>query len=129
MARKTQEVVITEENRDTGKTFIVTEPSAVAAAKFARKAMGSIARSGYIPESLLGEGMTGMADAGFAALYFCADADELLGELLACAKLKLPAGVRDVIESDIEESSTINALQLAAYQLIVGFSTVAAPQK
>ena len=125
MARKTTNYTIATDNRDKGKIFVITEMGAAQSAKFARRAMGSIARSGYIPDAMLGQGIVGMADAGFAAMFFCTDADELLDELLACAKVKTPAGMRDIIESDIEEASTINELQLEAYKLIVGFSTAA----
>lgn len=129
MARKEEIFTVEKEGRDKGKTFRIVEMSAWQAEKFARRALSSIAKTGYIPDSLIEKGTAGLAEKGFAALMFSDEADDLLSELLACAKLKLPKSERDIIESDIEESSTINEIQLRAYALIMDFSMADPHQK
>lgn len=143
MARKTKLVPITTENRDKGKTFLLTEMSPVKAEKWATRALIAIARSGSaeMPEGFKDElgnlGMAGIAALGARALTTIdfADAEPLLDEMMGCVELvpdaskidqmtRLPV-VRPMIADDIEEVSTILLLRSEVIELHMGFSPAA----
>jgi hypothetical protein len=127
MARK-QIVYTSTHGRDNGKVFEVTEMSALQASKWARMALSRIAKDGYLPEGIkFSDGVAGLAEAGYASMCFCESCWDLLDELIACAKVKTPAGVtREIImDVDVEEQETITDLHLEAYKLIVDFSKAA----
>lgn len=127
MARKTT-VYTSPHGRDTGKTYVITEMSALQAAKWSRAALSRLASEGMMPDGLkFSDGVAGMAEAGYASLCFCESCWDLLNELLDCAKLKTPAGdVRAIIiDVDVEEQETISDLHMEAYKLIVDFSKAA----
>ena len=143
MARKTKLVPITTENRDKGKTFLLTEMSPIKAEKWATRALIAIARSGTaemppgFKEELADAGFAGIAALGARALTTIAfdEAEPLLDEMMQCVAIvpdtarvdqmtMLPV-VRPMIESDIEEVSTILLLRSEVIELHMGFSPAA----
>lgn len=125
MARKTIEITIASEGRDQGKTFSITEMSAVQAEKWAWRAfMGLDAVGIDVPER---SGIAGLALIGLRALTKMRwdTAEPLLDELMSCVKIRSPnprAGFRDLVENDIEEIRTRLELRDAVFALHTGFS-------
>lgn len=144
MARKTKLVTIAAENRDRGKTFLLTEMSPVKAEKWATRALIAIARSGSaemppgFKEELEGAGFAGIAALGARALTTIAfdEAEPLLDEMMACVAVvpdktkldqmtQLPIVRPMMAEDDIEEVSTILMLRSEVIELHMGFSPAA----
>lgn len=120
MARKEIEIKI-EEGRDAGKTFKITEMGAVPAYKWLLKAFGILGKSGvdfnYIREKNVTE---------FIAEFAQYEGSEpLLDELLACAGfIKDGVSVQmkgAMVESVIEDWTTIFRLQMESFSLMIGF--------
>lgn len=146
MARKTEKVVITAENRDKGKTYFITEMSAFVAAKWARRALLSINTSmleiswlrnllttdenGKLSLSRIADlEMAGVAAIGILNLFSSIPPDvmdALNDDMLSCCEFipapNLPGRpVIEQVEGDIEEPSTIITLQAAAIGLHLDF--------
>ncbi len=65
MARRRQTIKITDEGRDKGKTFIITEMPADVGERWATQAMFLLARAGVtLPEGVKEAGMAGLAATG-----------------------------------------------------------------
>jgi hypothetical protein len=143
MARKTKLVTIQHDNRDKGKTFLVTEMHPIKGEKWATRALIAIARSGSaemppgFKEELEGAGMAGIAALGARALTTVAfdEAEPLLDEMMQCVAYvpdtskvdqmtQLPI-VRPMVDGDIEEITTILFLRSEVIELHVGFSPAA----
>lgn len=143
MARKTKLVTIPHDNRDKGKTFLITEMHPVKGEKWATRALIAIARSGSaemppgFKEELEGAGMAGIAALGARALTTVAfeEAEPLLDEMMACVAYvpdaskvdqitQLPI-VRPMVDGDIEEVTTILFLRSEVIEVHVGFSPAA----
>ena len=126
--RKTVDVTITEENRDIGKTFKITEMAALDADDWGLRVLFALAQSGVnIPPEVLAGGMASLAamqTMGLQALlYVPAEISRpLLKELIRCVKIVEPAITRDLTPTDIEETSTFNLLRGKALSLHLGFS-------
>lgn len=126
MARKTLAVTITEEGRDKGKVFVLTELPASQAEKWAARAVLALMKAGVdIPE---GGGMAEIAVAGLKALGQISWelAEPLMDEMFACVKVMPDPGnasiVRSLIEDDIEEVTTRVRLRSEVFTLHTGFS-------
>lgn len=132
MARKVETLVIDAAGRDKGKHFVITEMSAVAAEKWAWRALSAVARAGVeIPEDIAGAGMAGIAAIGIRAITTLAfaDAEPLLDEMMACAVFMpspaKPAVTRAIREDDIEEPVTVLRIRDEVVKLHLGFSVAA----
>lgn len=132
MARKTAEVTISEEGRDTGKIFLLTEMPASQAEKWATRAFLALARAGVeVPDDIAQAGMAGLAMMGFKMLggISFADAEPLMDEMFRCIQIKPdrsnPAVIRGLIEDDIEEVRTRFNLRMEVLALHMGFSSAA----
>lgn len=120
MARKEKEITI-EEGRDAGKTFRITEMGAVPAYKWLLKAFGILGKSGvdfnYLRTKTVTELITEFAQYD--------GAEPLLDELLACAGfIKDGVSVQmkgSMVDSVIEDWTTIFRLQMEAFGLVIGF--------
>lgn len=128
MARRVKEVSITDEGRDKGKTFIITEMPASQAEKWAARALLVVSRSGVeLPEGVEGSGFAGVAVMGLRAL-FKVDFEELeplMDEMMECVTWKPPRPdipARALIEADIEEVATRLQLRKEVLELHTGFS-------
>lgn len=130
--RKERDVTITEENRDKGKTFHLTEMAAIPATKWATKVLFAIAQSGVdLSPEILSGGMASMAFLGIQALLrvHYEVAEPLLDELMTCVQVKEPAVTRPLTSNDIEEVSTVFKLYGEVLQLHTGFSLAGALSK
>lgn len=134
MARKTATVTITDEGRDRGKQFKITEMPASQAEDWAIRAFLALAKGGIeIPEEVAGAGLAGLAKMGFGALKGMpyADARPLLDEMMACVQFvpdpARPSFERRLTETDVEEISTRLKLRIEIFNLHVSFLGTAAP--
>lgn len=132
--RNTKTVVITQDGRDKGKRFLLTEKSAWDTERWAIRALQVAVRAGVeMPEGMDRGGAQALyAIAGTAALRIMAMGDvnealALVSELHDCIQI-----VRDpsrpeaatfpiMVETDIEEISTLVELQREVVMLHVGF--------
>lgn len=129
MARKSEIVTITEDNRDRGKAFLITEMPASRAEAWATRALLALAKSGAdIPEDALNTGMAGIALAGVRALGGLSwqDVQPLMDEMFGCVQIipspETPSVVRVLLDDDIEEVSTRMLLREKVLSLHLGFS-------
>jgi hypothetical protein len=134
MARKTELVTIDAQNRDHGKTFVVTEMAADAAERWAVRALLALGRAGVeLPDGSVAS-MAAFASHGFAALGKLNpdDLQPLLDEMMACVKYQAEKGPAQRIlpgdASQIEEVATRMLLRLKVFELHTGFSVAGAPQ-
>ena len=132
--RKTLTYTVEVEGRDKGKTFLITEMSAVKAEDWAIRAMLALGAFNIeIPEGSLQLGMAALAEIGLKKL-FAVDAvviRPLLAELMECVefvpnaqkpqvKISYPA-----FESQIEEVTTLLKLKWEVLNLHMDFSLAA----
>ena len=136
MARKTKLAVISEEGRDKGKTFLITEPSSTEAYIWARHCLQAIARTGIpLPEDIQGAGVAGLQVVGFRALLNMppGEVDSLLAQMMGWIRIVRdtthPEIAMPLMEEDIEEIKTHLTLQMEAFELISGFSLAGVKQK
>lgn len=115
-------------NRDLGKRFLITEMSAMQADAWAVRALGAMMRSGVaIPDEIGRAGLQGFAMYGLKAILAApyAESAPLLAEVMGCVKIVEPMITRPLLESDIEEISTITQLRDEVIELHTGFSPAA----
>ena len=131
--RKTENIVLGAEfGRDAGKTFRITEMSAMRAEKWATKALLCLARSGQdVPESMARQGMSAMVIYGLNALSSIefAEAEPLLDEMMGCVQIVETAVTRRPTEDDYEEVRTLFYLRQKIFELHTGFSFAGSPSE
>jgi hypothetical protein len=128
MARKVLTYTVTNEGRDRGKAFVLTEMSALQAERWAMRAMMALVKSDVeLPEDVNNLGLPAMAVIGikaFGKMNF-ADAQPLLDEMMACVTFMpdptKPQVVRRLIDDDIEEVTTRLLLRAEIFKLHVNF--------
>ena len=133
MSRKTLRMTMDQDNRDSGKTFVMTEMSAERAERWALRALLALSNAGMdIPEQASNASMAGIASVGvgmLARLDFDV-AEPLLADMMSCVRSDRGNGiVRDLIEGDcgdIEEVITRFQLRKAVLELHLGFSIAVA---
>lgn len=135
MARKTERLTISQENRDKGKTFIITEMSADKAERWAIRAITALMNDSVsVPPGALNAGMAAIAAIGLNALSNLdfEVAEPLLAEMMSCVKIDMGNGIiRELLEGDcgdIEEVVTRLLLRKAVLELHLGFSLPAIPR-
>lgn len=131
MARKIEALVISDEGRDKGKTFILTEMPAYQGIKWADRCLLAMASGGaMVPDA--GGGIIGLIAAGVGSLdkLEYATVEPLLEELLHCCKYQhapnLP--LQAIFNGDacqIEEIKTFWTIRIALFHLHLGFSGAA----
>ncbi len=137
MARREVDYTVTDEGRDKGKTYHLTEMSCVQAEKWAIRTMRAMLLAGIpVSAEMIAGGIGSLANVN-PALILNIDLDEVFAlgeELMQCVSIKPdpmhPGLIRknaQMVESDIEEIRTRLNLKLAVYRLIVGFSPADAP--
>jgi len=134
MPRKVVTYTITDEGRDKGKAFVLTEMPASQAERWALRAFLTLAKSGIeVPDNLAQMGMAGIALLGVQALSRAPwqDAEPLLDEMFGCIQIQAtpgkPGTIRALVEDDIEEVATRLKLRAELLKLHTGFSSPAAP--
>jgi hypothetical protein len=133
MARKTSIYTISDEGRDFGKSFLLTEMPASKAEKWAaRAALAMIKENIELPKDFEKMGMAALASFGISFLGKIpfVTAESLMDEMFRCVQI-LPNPndrnvVRDLIDDDIEEVKTRIKLRKVIWSLHVGFSKAAA---
>lgn len=133
MARKELKYTVTDQGRDFGKVYVLTEMSARAGHAWATRALFGAMNGGVdIPDNILSAGFAGLATVllrslGKMSVYV---AQPLLDELLDCVKVmpdpSKPNVVRALIDDDTEEVKTIFMLQKEVLSLHMDFFTSAA---
>lgn len=122
MARHTKTVTITNEGRDYGKTFVITEMSAWQAERWAYRTLLALSRGGFeLPPGIFEAGMAGLASLvpyllviGFRSLHGARweEIEALLDEMMDCVQYKpdnptlMPQPLRKDATSQIEEIRT-----------------------
>lgn len=129
MARKETFVSITDEGRDKGKKFKLTEKSAIEIDKWANRAMVSIIKAGgALPDEVIRMGIIGVLSLSPERLMNAewSDLEPLLDQLLTCVQI-VPTPeqenvVRKLFPNDIEEVQTLRTLREQVFILHVGFT-------
>jgi len=135
VSRKREEITITADDRDRGKTFVLHEMPSYQAELWAGKALHMIMRAGReLPPGAEGAGMAGLAAvfgqangvvSAMEELHFILQ-DPSLSEILSCIKFKNPAGIEMPISFDvncqIEEIRTWKRLRFRLLEMHSGFS-------
>lgn len=130
MPRKTKLITITTANRDEGKQFLITEASSDATERWGMRVFMAMSRANIdIDASALDAGMAGVATIALRSLASMQfdDAMPLLTEMMLCVKY-VPIGLkglelaRNLVETDVEEITTLLLLREEVIDLHVGFS-------
>lgn len=130
MARKTARITISNEGRDKGKVFVLTELPADQAERWGIRALLGAIQSGadISPETVQG-GMASLAAIGVQSLGGISwdILEPLLAEMWYCVAYEHVRGaplqgIFEGVNSQIEEVETRFALRLAVLELHLGFS-------
>jgi hypothetical protein len=130
--RKDKIVVITDEGRDKGKTFVIKEMPASQAEWWAIRVFQAVTRAGIdIPDNISGAGMAGIAMMGIRGFANLPPPDlkDLLDEMFSCIFVQRdnnPNILQKPMEEDIEEIRTRLKLREEWFELHTGFSLAAA---
>lgn len=129
------------ENRDAGKSFLLTEVAAIAAEEWGLRAMMALGTSGIVvPQEIADAGLIGIALIGYQA-FMGAKEEAVLPlwrEMLpACVQLKPPIGENAAgatilmpwHPSIVEEVSTLQLLRQQILELHTGFTLAELAQK
>lgn len=134
MALRTVNVTITQEGRDKGKTFHITEMPSAQAEEWFMRAMLLLARSGAdVHPEIFGHGAYGFAALGLGALFTglgktpWIEIKPLLDEMMECVGYVTPATGSIItgwfqVSSQIEEVQTRIKLREEVLGLHLGFS-------
>lgn len=131
---KVEDVTITDEGRDKGKVFRITEMPAVQAERWAFRVFQALAKAGVdMPANMFSAGMAGIAVLSLKALALLPsqEAFELMDEMMGCVSvIRDPGGAPNVVtrllDTDIEEVWTRVMLRDKILELHTGFSVAAA---
>lgn len=129
MARTKLNYTVTQEGRDLGKTFVITEMSAFKGESWAMRAILAMIKSGVqLPDGYENLGMAGVAEIGLKALagVDMQTLEPLLAEMLECVTFvpdtSKPHVTRKLfVDSDIEEILTLITLRTEVFKLHTGF--------
>jgi hypothetical protein len=126
MARRINDVTISDPGRDHGKVFRITEMDAATAEEWAMRALVVLTRAGVdVPT---GAGMAGIAIAGLQGLGHVKfeEAKVLLDEMFSCIvrvpNIKNINVTRPLVPDDTEEVATRIRLRAEVFALHTGFS-------
>lgn len=130
--RESKIVPVTDEGRDKGKVFVITEMPAWVAEKWSYRLILALARAGVDVKAIEGTGVAGVFAAGIMAMPMLdwRDAEPLLDEMMDYIKIKPDPRtdyVRPLVRSetgegdDVEEVETFLALRSAFMELHTRF--------
>jgi hypothetical protein len=133
MARKEIPYVVTDENRDKGKEFIITEMSAWDADELAQDIFRAMGDSDFsaIPADVIAMGCAGLATVGLSVLSAASPdvsrnlRDRLLQTVQIVITHEGSRQVRQVKPIDFEEVSTIRTLMDQVFRVNFDFLTFA----
>lgn len=132
MARKTSRFTVTDEGRDKGKVFMLTELPASESERWAIRAFLALAKNGVeLPEGIQEAGFAGLASYGLSLIGKLPfeDASVLMDEMFRCVQAVPDPSkdfARSLVEDDIEEVATRIKLRVAVFKLHADFSKAAA---
>lgn len=124
MARKTCRVVVEEEGRDKGKTFVVTELPALDIERWTVRLVLALGKNGVnLPGVQTDSGFAGIAGILWALMAQVSpqEAEALMATMLEGLKIDEGKIVRDVVQDDIEEPETLLTIRMAWVELHAGF--------
>lgn len=131
--RREKIFVVTDDGRDHGKTFFLTEMSAVKCEEWAERALGIMIRGGVdMPDLVTASGMSGVVSIGFMALFSApfTEIKPLLDQLMDCVEYFPDSHAafkrKPLLDDEIEEAATLVRLRLEVFELCAGFSVAAA---
>ena len=134
MARKTETVTITEQGRDKGKTFVLTEMSAIQGERWATQALSLIAKAGAdLPRGAEDSGMAGLAAAPLTALPVLKSLqDTSLDAWWECVKYQHRPNhpLQPIFQNEacqIEEIATVNLLRMKVLEMHTSFFSEGGP--
>lgn len=130
MSRKTLKITISENNRDKDKTFLITEPSAIEAEKWAMRVTFGLGKGGVeIPAEVLQLPAVAILYAvGSQSLRMPSRlALKLADEVMGWVQIVEKKVTRALVDEDIEEVTTRLKLKAEALKLTFGFFIPAAP--
>jgi hypothetical protein len=126
--RKVAQYTVTDEGRDKGKVFSVTEMSASRAEAWATRVLLALMGSNAdLPENFDELGMSGLAELGLKSIggLKWEVAEPLLAEMMECVQIipnpAKPNVIRPLIEDDIEEVLTRFKLRIEVWKLHMDF--------
>lgn len=132
--RKTISYHVTDEGRDKGKRFLITEMSAARAEEWAARALFAVMSSGVeVPDDILAAGFAGIAAIGVKSLAKVPFelAKPLFDDMMTCVQYEFEpgrdGGARGLLPDDIEEVATRLKLRKAVLQLHLDAFLGAAP--
>lgn len=136
--RKVQEYTVapSADNRDSGKTFVITEMSVTQSEAWAVRALLALGRGGSdVPPEALQAGFAGVVPylTNLVGSIRWEDAKPLLDEMMTCVQLKVRIDsqgtpfVRKLVEDDIEEGETLLLLRKEVVQLHKDFLKAVVP--
>lgn len=131
MSRKSVTVTITDEGRDKGKTFRITEWPAEKAERWAMRVLLGLGKGGVeLPPEALGLGAAGIMYAAGAQILKLPSrlALRLSDELMECVQIVEPKIERSLVSEDIEEVATRLQLKGEVLKVTFGFFAAAVPQ-
>lgn len=122
--RKTKTITIQDNNRDNGKTFIITEMSAERAEYLAFAVLHEITVADGLAEQD-NAGMASLFTKGLEGIFKIPPerAKPIFDELMTCIKIKTPSIERNLVPEDIEEISTRMRLKMEVFKLHTDFFT------
>jgi hypothetical protein len=132
--RKVAQYTVTDEGRDKGKVFSITEMSASRAEAWATRVLLALMGSNAdLPENFDELGMAGLAELGLKSIggLKWEVAEPLLAEMMECVQIipnpAKPNVIRPLIEDDIEEVLTRFKLRIEVWKLHMDFLQAVAP--
>ena len=128
MARKVETIIVSDEGRDKGKTFIITEMPALDGERWATTALSLLSNSGLnLPRGAENSGMAGLAASPLGGLpALKALQDPSLDAWWECVKYQhAPNQMSQKIfpgsACQIEEIPTVNLLRMKVLEMHTGF--------
>jgi hypothetical protein len=129
VTRRVNKVQIEAEGRDKGKVFVITEMPALDGEYWAGRLLSMLAAGNKsVPAGLFSRGWEGAA--AWIAVYGIGGIDwavckPLMDEMMRCVTVQPDPGrslTRELVDSDIEEITTLMTLREAWFDTHVGFS-------
>lgn len=124
MARKTVNFPITDEGRDKGKVFVITEMPAREAERWAMRALIGLSKNGVdIPDNAFRSGFAALASNALSMIGQLPpeEADFLLDWMMRCVSINEGKITRDMVEDDVEELPTLFKIRREVFKLHTGF--------
>ncbi len=134
MARHTTLYHVTDEGRDKGKKFLITEMDADKAEAWATRILFALMKANVeLPENFSGMGAAGLAELGLKAVGSLTweSAKPLLDEMMEGIEIhpdpKHPQVKRAIMPEDMEEITTRLKIRVEVWKLNLGFLQAAVP--